>query len=309
MEYVFGPVPSRRLGLSLGINNIPPKHCTYSCVYCQLGRTTNLEIERKIFYDPSAIVRAAADKIRRTNPDVVTFVPDGEPTLDLNLGKEISEIKRISNFRVAVLTNASLLFRPDVREDLLNADIVSIKVDAVTEKAWRRINRPHPSLRLSDVLRGIEEFSSLFKGKLISETMLVKGMDKEEDLIAEFLGSIKLDKAYIGVPIRPPAEPWAIPPEEQDVIAAYNKFAEALGDKKVELLIGYEGSGFKLNGDPRRYLEAVAAVHPIRRDYAEEFLKNRGCDPNEIIEWLLRSGTLHECEYRGVKFLIRKFEH
>lgn len=307
MECVFGPVPSRRLGLSLGVNNIPPKHCTYSCVYCQIGRTTNLEVERREFFDPLTIIRAVVERIRRTNPEVVTFVPDGEPTLDLNLGMEIAGIKRETRAPVAVLTNASLLSRPDVMDDCLRADIVSVKVDAVTEKTWRRINRPHPSLKLIDVLRGIEEFSSSFKGRLISETMLVKGVNEEEvGEIAGFLGGIKLDMAYISVPTRPPAEPWAVPPEERAVIAAYDKFAEVLGEKRVELLTGYEGPGFELEGDPKKYLEAVTAVHPIRTDYAEEFLRDRGYDPSEIIGELLRDGVILEREYRGMKFLVRK---
>ncbi|MGC9103999.1 MAG: radical SAM protein [Candidatus Methanodesulfokora sp.] len=308
MEHVFGPVPSRRLGLSLGVNNIPPKHCTYSCVYCQIGRTTKLEVNRRAFYDPSAVVKAVVEVAKRTNPDVITFVPDGEPTLDLNLGEEIEKIKKSVRIPVAVLTNASLISRPDVMDDLLKADIVSVKVDALTESIWRKINRPHPLLKLSNILKGIEEFSSSFKGRLICETMLVKGINEgEAGKIAEFLGGIKLDRAYIGVPIRPPAEPWAVPPEENDVISAYNKFSEVLGEEKVELLIGYEGPGFELEGDPRKYLEAVAAVHPIRIDYAEEFLKNKGHDPNEILGELLRDEILVSIEYRGVKFLIKKF--
>lgn len=307
---VFGPVPSRRLGLSLGVNNIPPKHCTYSCVYCQIGRTVYLEVERRGFYDPEVVVEEAVEKARRTGPDVITFVPDGEPTLDANIGVEIRGIKRRVDVPVAVLTNASLLFMEEVREDLSAADIVSVKVDAVSERVWRMVNRPHPSLELRRILKGIEEFSSAYRGELMSETMLVKGLNDdrgEVGRVAEFLATLNLSRAYIAVPIRPPAEPWVEPPSEQALAEAYNIFREVLGDSvRVELLAGYEGSGFKVEEDPVKYIEATAAVHPIRLDYAEEILRRKGYDPAEVIRDLVDRGILAVTSYRGKKFLVRR---
>ncbi|MFO7742846.1 MAG: radical SAM protein, partial [Anaerolineae bacterium] len=130
----FGPVPSRRLGRSLGINNIPPKICTYSCAYCQLGRTIKMEVERRPFYEPEDILRHVQDKVEKSEGageaiDYLTFVPDGEPTLDANLGHEI-ELLQPLGIKIAVISNASLVWREDVREELGQADWVSLKVDA-----------------------------------------------------------------------------------------------------------------------------------------------------------------------------------
>ena len=134
----FGPVPSRRLGRSLGINNIPPKICTYSCAYCQLGRTIKMQAERRAFYPPRQILQDVQDKVERTRKvtetvDYLTFVPDGEPTLDLNLGREI-ELLRPLGIKIAVITNSSLIWRKDVRETLMKADWVSLKANSVKQE-------------------------------------------------------------------------------------------------------------------------------------------------------------------------------
>ncbi len=305
----FGPVPSRRLGLSLGVNNIPPKHCTYSCIYCQIGKTINIDIGRKVFYNPDEIVREVILKVEGTHPDVVTFVPDGEPTLDLNIGEEIRRIKEGTNTPVAVITNSSLLFRKDVRNDLIEADIVSVKVDAVSEKIWRLVNRPHPSLKLQDILEGIRKFSDSFSGTLLTETMLVMGFnDSAEELkmIAEFLSNVNPTRVYISVPIRPPAEPWVQPPQEQMLSDAYLIFKEVLGTVEVELLTGYEGPEFRMGEDPEEYLKATTSVHPIRLDFARHFLRKKGYDPEKVIGKLVDAGELVITTYRGKEFLVRR---
>lgn len=165
----FGPVPSRRLGRSLGINNIPPKTCSYSCVYCQLGRTSKLRLERDEFYSPDKILRDVEDKIRQARRrgeaiDYLTFVPDGEPTLDLHIGEEIKRLRKLG-LKIAVITNSSLIWETDVREELLMADWVSIKVDAVSPDIWRKVNRPHARLDLDRIWEGISEFARTFKGE------------------------------------------------------------------------------------------------------------------------------------------------
>ncbi|MDX2437439.1 MAG: radical SAM protein, partial [Acidobacteriota bacterium] len=172
----FGPVPSRRLGQSLGINNIPPKICSYACIYCQLGRTLTMQTERTNFYDPERIleeVRTRVEEVRVAGEsvDYLCFVPDGEPTLDLRLGREI-ELVRELGIKIAVITNSSLIWRKDVREELALADWVSLKVDAVREDVWRRIDRPHGQLRLSQILDGALALSGSFTGQLVTETML-----------------------------------------------------------------------------------------------------------------------------------------
>lgn len=181
MSIVYGPVPSRRLGRSLGINNIPPKICSYSCIYCQLGNTTNMQVQRTNFYEPEEIARAVQEKVNQARKkgepiDYLTFVPDGEPTLDVNLGREI-ELLRPLGIKIAVITNASLIWREDVRQDLQEAAWVSLKVDAVSKDTWRRINRPHKLLRLENIFDGMLEFTNTFDGDLATETMLVQGVN------------------------------------------------------------------------------------------------------------------------------------
>ncbi len=304
----FGPVPSRRLGLSLGVNNIPPKHCTYSCIYCQIGRTIHIDIRRKEFYDPRRMIEGVVKKAEETRPEIVTFVPDGEPTLDLHLGEEIRGIKEALDIPVAVITNSSLLFLKEVREDLFLADVVSVKVDAVTKSVWKLVNRPHPELDLEEILRGILEFSSSFSGRLLTETMLVKGIndgEEEAEKVGSFMSELNPDISYIAIPIRPPAEPWVEPPDEEVLSSYYLAFKEASG-VNVELLTGYEGPGFRVSEDPEEYLKATTAVHPIRLDFARVFLTERGVDPDEVIGRLVEEGVLAIVKYRGKEFLIRK---
>lgn len=200
----FGPVPSRRLGRSLGINNIPPKVCTYACVYCQLGRTIRMQVARQAFYKPEDIRAEVEEKIgktrRRGEPiDYLTFVPDGEPALDANLGREI-ELFRPLGIKIAVITNASLIWGEDVREALGKADWASLKVDAVSEEVWRKINRPHRSLQLDLILEGMREFAKAYRGELATETMLVQGLNDSDgcvEEVADFLAELKPAEVYL----------------------------------------------------------------------------------------------------------------
>ena len=216
----FGPVPSRRLGSSLGINHIPPKHCPYSCIYCQAGRTDKLETTRRPFYPLEHIIQQVEYKISATlkaggTVDFLSLVPDGEPTLDSNLGTLISGLKRFG-IPIAVISNASLITAPHVQDDLLEADWVSLKVDAVDEAAWHKVNRPHRSLALSAILTGILNFRSRFAGKLVTETMLVSGVNDDDpaiDRLAAYLWELQPLKSYLSIPTRPPAESWVKAPD------------------------------------------------------------------------------------------------
>lgn len=308
----FGPVPSRRLGRSLGVNNIPPKTCSYSCVYCQLGRTSNMLVNRQAFYKPEQILMQVERKIndatlRGERIDYITFVPDGEPTLDVNLGREISLLKHVG-IPIAVITNASLLWREEVREELLAADFVSLKVDAVSHDLWRRINRPHKNLKLDTILDGIKQFARSFKGILVSETMLIDGVNYEDELekIANFLeGLVKLDRAYIAIPTRPPTEMWVKPAKEETLNAAFQKFSKRLGSDKVEFLIGYEGNAFAFTGNVKEDLLSITAVHPMREEAVAELLKKANAGW-QIIDELLRNGELVRLEYEGNTYYMRK---
>jgi wyosine [tRNA(Phe)-imidazoG37] synthetase (radical SAM superfamily) len=308
----FGPVPSRRLGKSLGINNIRPKVCTYSCVYCQLGRTSDNIVERQVFYRSRDILKEAQKKVadaykRNERIDYLTFVSDGEPTVDVNIGEEITLLKRIG-LPIAVLTNASMLWLKDVRQDLLKADYVSLKVDAVREELWRKIDRPHKNLELSAILRGIRDFAETFKGTIVTETMLVNGVDyaNEFEKIATFLADLKkLNRSYIGVPTRPPAETWVKPAREEVVNVAFQVFSEKLGVDRVEYLIGYEGNAFAFTGSVEEDLLGIMAVHPMRAEAVKEFLrKAHSCW--QIIEKLLREDKIVELEFEGNRYYMRK---
>ncbi len=303
---VYGPVPSRRLGRSLGINNIPPKICSYSCVYCQLGKTLRMEVEPRPFYKTARIAEQARAKLKqaREKVDYVTFVPDGEPTLDADLGEEIGVLKG-QGVRVAVITNGSLLWREDIRQNLLKADWLSLKVDAVSEDTWRKVDRPHKLLKLEAILQGMLKFARMFKSELTTETMLVR--DVNDDLgeikrIAEFLAVLKPVKVYIAIPTRPPAE-HVEPATEQTINAAYQVFKEKLDD--VEYLIGYEGNAFARTGRVQDDLLSITSVHPMREDAVAEFLSNARTDWGTVQE-LIDNGSLMDLEYQGKKFYMRK---
>jgi wyosine [tRNA(Phe)-imidazoG37] synthetase (radical SAM superfamily) len=279
----FGPVPSRRLGRSLGINNIPPKVCTYACVYCQVGKTTRMQVDRAQFYDPEEIymdVRKKVEKAQKKGEsvDYLTFVPDGEPTLDANLGRTIELLKPLG-FKIAVITNGSLIWREDVRADLAKADWVSFKIDSTIEKIWRRINRPQRMLKPEAIWAGLIEFADGYSGILVTETMLVKSLNdsaKSFRKIASFLNHLQPVKAYLAIPTRPPAKKWVIPPDE-DVL---NQAFQILNGKpfQVEYLIGYEGNAFAFTGDVQKDLLSITAVHPMRQDAVNEFLIRAGAE-------------------------------
>jgi wyosine [tRNA(Phe)-imidazoG37] synthetase (radical SAM superfamily) len=309
---VFGPVPSRRLGRSLGINNIPLKACTYSCVYCQVGKTTNKTVERQAFFKPDELTSGVKRKIdeviaRKEKIDYLTFVSDGEPTLDLNISKEISVLKQ-TGMPTAVITNASLVWRDDVKDDLQKADFVSLKVDAVSEDLWRKVNRPHKDLRLNMVLEGIREFAEEFRGTVVSETMLIGNIDygDEFERIAEFLTELKkLNKAYIAIPTRPPTENWVKRAKEDLMNAAFQAFSKKLGASRVEYLMGYEGNDFASHGNVEDDLLSITAVHPMREEAVKKLLKKAAADW-QVVERLLGENKLIELEYEGNTYFLRK---
>jgi wyosine [tRNA(Phe)-imidazoG37] synthetase (radical SAM superfamily) len=307
----FGPVPSRRLGRSLGINNVPPKVCSYSCVYCQLGRTIKMSAERHEFYAPEDLAEAVSERVEKLRAtgesvDYLSFVPDGEPTLDINLGREI-ELLRPLHTPIAVISNSSLIWWEEVRAGLLMADWVSLKTDSTREEVWRRIDRPHGSLALDTILLGMREFASEFSGQLATETMLVRAVnDQPEQLaeVAQFLSELRPSVAYLSVPTRPPAEDWARPPAEEDLNRAYQILSESL--ESVEYLIGYEGDAFSSTGDARQDLLSITAVHPMRTDAVSKLLSRAEADWG-VVKELIDAGLLAEAQYAGKTFYVRRF--
>ena len=306
----FGPVPSRRLGRSLGINNIPPKVCTYSCVYCQVGKTRRMQVERCPFYEPEGIFKSVRKQVlkakkRGESIDYLTFVPDGEPTLDTNLGDEIDLLKSIG-IKIAIITNASLIYREDVREDLMKADWVSLKLDSIRKASWRKINRPHRDLKLGLILRGVMDFARIFPGEFVTETMLVKDINIDADILkemTEFLTRLNPAKAYLAIPTRPPAENWVHPPAPEDINVAFQIFHENLN--QVEYLIGYEGDAFAFTGNVEEDLLSITSVHPMRESAVRDFLKKANADWSTVNQ-LITQNKLAKTDYEGQKFYLRK---
>jgi wyosine [tRNA(Phe)-imidazoG37] synthetase (radical SAM superfamily) len=306
---VFGSVPSRRLGRSLGINNIPPKHCSYSCLYCQLGPTKATEIQPFVFYKPEDIFNAVEnhlEKLKDQNEtiDYLTFVPDGEPTLDAGLGKAI-ELLRGLNIKIAVISNASLIWQNKVREMLRMADWVSLKVDSVELSVWRRINRPCEGLELDNILSGMLAFAKDFTGTLVTETMLLEGINTAPDSVdhlSAFLQKLAPDKVYLAIPTRPTADSSVRAPGAETLNRIYQCVSRIMPD--VELLTGYEGDAFASTGNFAEDLLAITAVHPMRQDAVLKLLSKTGKDWNAV-QQLLDRGKLREIEYQGNYFYIR----
>jgi wyosine [tRNA(Phe)-imidazoG37] synthetase (radical SAM superfamily) len=308
-EIVFGPVPSRRLGQSLGIDHVPPKTCSYACAYCQLGPTLRMQVNRRVFAPPEEIATAVrarvADLQRRGEAvDALTFVPAGEPTLDANLGAAIRALRPLG-IPVAVISNASLIWRADVRADLAEADWVSLKVDAVDPAIWHALDRPHGSLSLGAILDGVRAFARDFAGTLVSETMLVAGVNDDPthlDAVAAFLAELAPRTAYLAVPTRPPAVPSVRPPDEAAVNHAYQVLASRL--PQVACLLGYEGNAFSASCDAEADLLAITAVHPMREDAVAELLRRCGAEP-DLAHRLVDDGRLVAARYGDHRFFLR----
>lgn len=311
----FGPVRSRRLGWSLGINNVPPKTCSYSCVYCQVGQTDRARLEREAFFEPDEVVAAVRDRLaecRDTGQPVgyATFVPDGEPTLDRHLGETLRRVAALG-VKVAVLSNGSLLWRDDVRAELAPADLVSLKVDSVDEQIWRRLNRPIGRLRLEAVLDGMRRFVAGYRGDLVTETMLVAGLNDDEASIgrmAEFLSALEPLRAYISIPTRPPAEAWVHAPSPDAARHAAEVFREYELPTTClleEIEAGDEGEGpFAVGGDPAQGLLGILAVHPMTESAARDYLDRSGADWS-VARALLDSGQIVAVRHRQRTFLRR----
>jgi wyosine [tRNA(Phe)-imidazoG37] synthetase (radical SAM superfamily) len=308
---IFGPIPSRRLGRSLGIGNVLPKTCSYSCLYCQVGPTPATEIEPRTIWPAGMVVEAVTRQVEKLRErgesiDFLTFVPDGEPTLDIGLGEEIDGLRKL-DIPIAVISNGSLTFREDVRAALGKADWVSLKVDAADESNWRKVNRPHPSLDMTRVFEGMLQFKAGFRGELATETMLIQGVNDAEptiERVAAFVERLRPAVAYLAVPTRPPAEHWVLPADEDAVHRAYQRFAERL--PRVELLTAFEGTSFGTTGDAVQDLLSITAVHPLREDAALELLARNQVDRG-MLDSLVSENRLKRVTYRGHVFYIRRF--
>lgn len=308
MEYkhVYGPVPSRRLGKSLGVSPIPSKTCNYSCVYCQLGRTDHMTNLRQDFYDPQEILNEILDAVKN-NPsgiDYVTFVGEGEPTLCKSLGYLIRETKLRTKLPVAVITNGSLLYMEDVRNDLKDADVVLPSLDADDEETFKKINRPQGEIDFNKMMEGLKVFSKVRNGQLWVEVMLVKGInDGEKHLkgIAGILKEINPDRVYVNVPIRPPAEKWVEIPDEESLLKAH----EILHSYVIS---GYEEGEFHIDDPSKLYDEIIKICerHPMREEQIKELAKKFGFSEEEMILKVKNNPAVKIIVYHGKRFFLVK---
>lgn len=268
--------------------------------------------QRGEYFDPEELGKEVLDGIqslREENEhiDYLTIVPDGEPTLDINLGKLI-DILKTSGIKIAVITNSTLLDDPSVRHDLSKADLVSIKVDSVIEKTWKKIDRPYGRIKLGSILDGIRKFTEGYDGKVFTETMLVKDLNDDIEnsrKTADFLASIDPDRSYLSIPTRPPAENWVAPPPLENINTAFQIFKEA--GLTVEYLIGYEGNEFAFTGNIEQDILSITSVHPMRADAIEEFLLKAGGEMR-IIDDMVLKGSLVALDYQNKRFYLRNLK-
>jgi wyosine [tRNA(Phe)-imidazoG37] synthetase (radical SAM superfamily) len=305
----FGPVPSRRLGQSLGVNNVTAKACSYTCVYCQIGPTTEKIVEPRPFFAPEQIrdaVGAHLQKVRAAGQqvDFLSFVPDGEPTLDSRLGESIEALRALG-VPIAVITNGTLLWREDVRSRLGRADLVCVKVDSADEPSWRRVNLPHRDLALDAILDGPRQFAAGYAGTLITDTMLVAGINDGADVLAataDFLAGIAPRTAYLAVPTRPTTIKGVRGTDPAGLVRGHEIFsAKGLS---VELLVGHEVGHFAHTGDARADLLAITAVHPMRESAVRRLLAEDRADWR-LVEALIAEGAIAAVDYQDERYFLR----
>ena len=286
MKYVYGPVPSRRLGQSLGIDPIPSKTCDYQCIYCQLGKTTNLTDKRKDFYPKEEIYKELEESINQNQGkfDYITFVGSGEPTLCKSLGKLILKAKELSKKPICVITNGSLLYQDDLKDDLIFSDVVLPTLDAGDEKLFIKINRPLPSIKYEKMIQGYIDFRKEFNGKFWIEIMVMKGInDSREELfkIKKKIDLIQPDRIDINVPIRPPTESWVKIPD-QDVIPILN---DIFGDYN-NINFPEQGTFSVFGSNFEKELKDLLERHPMRLEQITETFSSKTVNEQDLLDQL-----------------------
>ncbi len=282
---VYGPVPSRRLGISLGVDIVPYKICSYDCIYCQLGKTTNQTTQRGSFIPVDSVIKEIKEVIdQNSDIDYITFSGSGEPTLNKDIGRMIEKVRRITPIPVAVLTNGSLLWDREVREDLGEADLVVPSLDAVSEKVFRKVNRPVAGLGIEKVLRGLKTFCAQFKGKIYLEIMLVKTANDSEEEIGEinrFVKNLRIDEIQLNTVVRPPGDPDARPLNQEELNEVRSLFDPKL---KVEVIANFKRETSKAyHKDLEQAIIELVRRRPTKK---EEMAVSLGVHPNEIAKYL-----------------------
>lgn len=305
IKRVFGPVPSRRLGQSLGIDPVPLKTCNWNCIYCQLGRTRPLRIERRYNFSVLEIlseVRKALDSHDPGEIDWVTFVGSGETTLHAGIGEMVRGVKAMTDIPVAVITNGSLLYMPEVRYELKSADAVMPSLDAGNPVLYRRINRPHPSLTFERLTNGLIAFRKMYQKNLWIEIMLIGGVNDTEDALQEIAGwleKIQPDEVHVVQPTRPPAEAWVRPPD----VEGLERAKKILGAATKIMLPAQGNFDLSYDEDLIKAITGIITRHPMKESELIEAL-NQWSPENvrETLQKLAESGRAQTITRAGEKF-------
>jgi wyosine [tRNA(Phe)-imidazoG37] synthetase (radical SAM superfamily) len=267
-KYTFGPVPSRRLGLSLGVDVIPKKLCTLDCVYCEVGVTDKRGLARKEYFPAKDILTEVKEVIAEyPHLDHITLSGSGEPTLNSKIGEIIRGIKQMTNVPVAVLTNGTLLDNPDVRRDLMDADIVSPSLDAVTPEVFEKVDRPNPKLRIENIVEGIKAFRKEYRGRMWMEILFVGGMNDQDDEVykmKQVIDEIQPEKIHLNTVIRPPAYSFAKPTSAERL----KEIQKILGERSE--IVGIFKETYK------------TAEHNVDRQTILELLKRRAMTVDQM---------------------------
>jgi len=286
MKYIYGPVPSRRLGRSLGIDPIPSKTCNYQCIYCQLGKTTFFTNERRNYFPKEEIIAEMREAIEQNEKkiDYLTFVGSGEPTLYKDLEELILKAKELSKNPISVITNGALLYNSEVAKALMLADVILPSLDAGDSQLFIKINRPHPSLKYNDIIQGLIEFKKRFKGKLWLEVMIIKGVnDSNENLlkIKEKIDLIKPDRIDINFPIRPPTENWVKIPDKSIIPLLIEIF-----DDIYDITFPEKGKFDFYSLDFEKEVLSIIERHPMRQEQIIETFSTEDFNQKEILQRL-----------------------
>ncbi len=306
MKYVFGPVPSRRLGKSLGIDPIPMKTCNWNCVYCQLGRSTPLVNDRKDYApvdDMIAEFESALNKHKPGDIDWVSIVGSGESLLHLHIGELVDRLKEKTDIPVAMFTNGALLSIPEVRVAILGVDAVMPSIDAGSPEMFKKINRPHPGTSFEAYVEGLVAFRADYQGKFWPEVMLMRDLNDTEEALRDIAGILRRlspDLVHINLPSRPPAETWIEPPGEDGLLRAL----AILGDTANVVhpaAVDLDLAGFDSVVDA---ITDIVSRHPTREDEIKRALARWSEDQvDDALAELSRMGRVQVVERYGVRFL------
>ena len=300
LKYVYGPVPSRRLGISLGVSPIPQKTCNYSCIYCQLGRTNKMTNERQEFFKVNDIIEEFKKYIKDINKyDVVTIVGEGEPTLYSELGLLIRELKKLTDKPIAVITNGALLSDGNVKKELMEADIVLPSLNGYNEEISKKIDRPYGKIKFEETIKGLIDFSNKYTGELWLETMLLDGINDSDEAIEEYrklLKKIKYNRLYLNTCVRPPAESFVNMVKKERMQYAIEK----LNGVSIDILAS--GEFFSDVVDDYEAVLSLCKRHPMNQFELESFLKSRKI-PNidEFIHNLEKDSKFKVIDFKGIK--------